>query len=63
MPSTSSVNIPVRITEVATRTRRVVPLGSQTLIVWRFGRNIRRLMPVHLVPTPPRYFALPRDVI
>src|SRR5262249_35074676 len=29
----------------------------------RFGLNWRRLMPVTLVPTPPRYFALPRSVI
>src|SRR4051794_28612296 len=29
---------------------------------WRFGLKTRRVMPVHLVPTPPRYFALPRWV-
>src|SRR5438093_875947 len=27
---------------------------------WRFGRNVRRLMPVTLRPMPPRYLALPR---
>src|SRR5262249_59160711 len=30
---------------------------------WRLGRNVRRLMPVTLRPTPPRYFALPRRAI
>src|SRR5580658_5004159 len=30
---------------------------------WMFGRNLRAVIPVILVPTPPRYFALPRWVI
>src|SRR4051812_1444270 len=29
---------------------------------WRFGLKVRRLMPVIFVPTPPRYFFLPRVV-
>jgi len=30
---------------------------------WIFGLNLRLVMPVTLVPTPPRYLALPRWVI
>ena len=37
------------MTEVATRTQRVVPLGSQTWMRWRFGLKVRRLMPVVLL--------------
>src|SRR3954471_16893427 len=32
-------------------------------MVCKFGLNTRLLMPVGLRPTPPRYFALPRQVI
>ena len=42
---------------------RFVPLAVVIWIVCRLGRNVRREMPVTLVPTPPRYFALPRMVI
>src|SRR4051794_10817076 len=51
------------MTDVATRMCVVVPLGSQMWMRCRFGLNVRREMPVHLVPTPPRYFALPRVVM
>lgn len=62
-PSTSRVMTPERMTEVATRMRRVSPLGSQMLIFWRLGLKVRRLTPVVLMPTPPRYLALPRRVM
>jgi len=29
-------------------------------MLWRFGVNRRLVIPVILVPTPPKYFALPR---
>src|SRR5262245_55910789 len=45
---------------VQTRAYRVVPLGVVIFTRCRFGLNSRRLIPVILVPTPPRYFALPR---
>src|SRR5262245_47128765 len=38
------------------------PLAVTTLTRCRFGLNVRRVMPVILVPTPPRYFFLPRMV-
>ena len=47
---------------VQTLAVRFVPLGVVMWIVCRFGRNVRREIPVTLVPTPPRYFALPRVV-
>ena len=54
---------PLRMQRVQTRAVRFVPLGVVIWIVCRLGRNVRREMPVTLVPTPPRYFALPRVVI
>ena len=40
----------------------LVPLGVVTWTLCRFGLNCRREIPVILVPTPPKYFALPRIV-
>lgn len=51
---------PLRMHWVQTRIVRTEPLGRATLIDWRLGMNRRRVMPVILVPTPPKYFALPR---
>ena len=39
-----------------------VPLGVLIRTRCRLGLNFRRVMPVILVPTPPRYFFLPRVV-
>ena len=39
-----------------------VPFAVVILSVCKFGLNCRREMPVIFVPTPPRYFALPRVV-
>lgn len=36
------------------------PLGVDTLTDRRLGRKLRRVLPVILVPTPPKYLALPR---
>jgi hypothetical protein len=36
------------------------PFGRQALIVCRFGMKRRLVIPVTLVPTPPKYLALPR---
>src|SRR4051795_12005247 len=51
---------PFRRQRVQTRAYRVVPLGVVIFTRCRFGLNSRRVMPVIFVPTPPRYFALPR---
>jgi len=51
---------PLRMHCVQTRCVRTSPLGSATLIDCRLGMNRRRVIPVILVPTPPKYFALPR---
>src|SRR5690606_16732455 len=45
---------------VQTRATRTPPSGEVTRTRWRLGRNFRREIPVTLVPTPPRYLALPR---
>src|SRR5947207_14827529 len=45
---------------VQTRAYRVVPVGVVIFTRCRFGLNSRREIPVTLVPTPPRYLALPR---
>ena len=42
--------------------RLVAPLGVETFTRCKFGLNLRRVMPVTLVPTPPKYFCLPRVV-
>src|SRR5262245_29157977 len=40
----------------------LLPFGVDTFTLCRFGLNCRRAMPVTLVPTPPKYFFLPRVV-
>jgi hypothetical protein len=45
---------------VQTNTRRLLPSGKTTRTRCRFGLNFRRVIPVIFVPTPPKYFALPR---
>ena len=54
---------PLRRHCVHTRIDFRVPLGVLTCTFCKFGLNVRREIPVTLVPTPPRYFALPRCVI
>src|SRR3954462_14617318 len=39
-----------------------LPLAVETFTRCRFGLNVRRVMPVTFVPTPPKYFFLPRVV-
>lgn len=51
---------PLRMHCVQTRSLRCSPLGNSTLTFCKFGLNLRRVIPVTFVPTPPRYFALPR---
>src|SRR5690606_21458654 len=51
---------PDRMHCVQTRTVLAPPPSAATLTRCRFGLNLRRAIPVTLVPTPPRYFALPR---
>lgn len=51
---------PVRMHWVQTRMVLLAPEGSVQWTRWRLGTNWRRVMPVILVPTPPKYFALPR---
>src|SRR3954451_9499901 len=53
---------PCLIALALTFTRTIWPsMTARTF--WMFGLNVRAVMPVTLVPTPPRYFALPRWVI
>ena len=59
---TSFVTLPPLMHWVHTRSDEFVPLPTVTRIRWRFGLNFRFVMPVIYVPTPPRYFALPRIV-
>ena len=51
---------PLRMHWVQTRIVLFVPLGNVTWTFCRLGTNLRRVIPVFFVPTPPRYFALPR---
>ena len=51
---------PLRMHWVQTRIVRTVPLGNATLIDCRLGMKRRRVIPVILVPTPPKYVAVPR---
>src|SRR5262249_40960748 len=53
------LTLPLRMHWTQTRWRLTVPLMSIWMF-WRLGRKVRRLMPVTLRPTPPRYLALPR---
>src|SRR5262245_29151106 len=50
---------PLRMHWAQTRDRLVSP-STTTLMRWRFGLNIRLLVPVIFLPTPPRYLAFPR---
>ena len=50
---------PDRMHWVQARTVLDVPFAVVVRTFCKFGRNARRVMPVILVPTPPRYFALP----
>lgn len=59
---TSFVTLPERMHWVQTSSDVLVPCPTVTRRRWRFGLNFRREMPVTFVPTPPRYFALPRIV-
>src|SRR6476646_935817 len=53
---------PLRMALVLTLVRTIWPsITARTR--WMFGRNLRAVMPVTFVPTPPRYLALPRWVI
>lgn len=51
---------PDRIHCVQTRTVLDVPLTVVVRTFCKLGKNVRRVMPVTFVPTPPRYFAFPR---
>src|SRR5688572_16973346 len=51
---------PARMHCVQTLTVLVPPDFVAILSVCRLGMNLRRVMPVILVPTPPKYLALPR---
>ena len=50
---------PWRMQRVQTKIDVLVPWPMVTRTFCRFGLNCRRAMPVTLVPTPPKYFALP----
>ena len=58
---TAFCTAPLRMHCTHTRAVFVVPLAVVIFTRWRLGLNCRRVMPVILVPTPPRYFALPRN--
>src|SRR6478672_454381 len=53
---------PLRIALAVTLMRMILPF-TRARTFWMFGRNLRAVMPVIFVPTPPRYLALPRWVI
>jgi len=53
------VTAPLRMHCAHTRIVLCVPLAVVTLTFCRFGLNLRREIPVILVPTPPRCLALP----
>src|SRR5439155_20426428 len=54
--------MPLRIALALTLMRMTRPLTTARTF-WMFALNLRAVMPVILVPTPPRYLALPRCVI
>jgi hypothetical protein len=56
------VTAPLRKHWVQTLIALFEPVGVVTRTCCRFGRNLRRLIPVIFVPTPPKYFFLPRVV-
>lgn len=51
---------PLRIHCVQTRIVFVVPFAVVTLMRCKFGLNLRRVIPVILVPTPPKRLGFPR---
>lgn len=51
---------PFRRQRVQTHIVLCVPFTDETFTRCRFGLNLRRVIPVIFVPTPPRYLALPR---
>lgn len=51
---------PERMHWTQTRMVLLAPEGSVQWTRWRLGTNWRRVIPVIFVPTPPKYFALPR---
>src|SRR4051794_6183060 len=54
--------MPLRIALVLTLIRTIRPsITARTF--WILGLNLRAVIPVTFVPTPPRYLALPRWVI
>ena len=59
---TSFVTLPLRMHWVQTSLVALAPLGRVTRSRCKFGLNFRRVIPVIFVPTPPRYFCLPRMV-
>jgi hypothetical protein len=59
---TTFVTAPLRRHWVQTLIALFEPVGVVTRTCCRFGLNFRRLMPVIFVPTPPKYFFLPRVV-
>src|SRR5882757_11478143 len=59
---TGLTTMPQRIALALTLIRTIRPLTTARTF-WMFALNLRAVMPVVLVPTPPRYFALPRWVI
>jgi hypothetical protein len=54
--------MPLRIALVLTLIRTIRPFTTARTF-WMFGLNLRAVIPVTFVPTPPRYLALPRWVI
>ena len=59
---TTFVTAPLRRHCVHTWTALWLPFAVETFTRCKFGLNVRRLMPVIFVPTPPKYFFLPRVV-
>ena len=57
---TRRVTAPLRKHCVQIRTALAVPFSVVIRTRCKLGLNWRRLIPVTFVPTPPRYFALPR---
>ena len=57
---TAFCTAPLRKHCVHTRIVLVVPLAVVTRILCKFGLNLRRVIPVIFVPTPPKYLARPR---
>src|SRR3954464_13684252 len=58
---TGLTTMPMRIALAETLMRPILPFTTARTF-WIFGLNFRAVIPVVLVPTPPRYLALPRWV-